>query len=309
MKGLELSRLFYEEYGAPMLQKEFPHLLPYLAVGLVGSGSECFGFDDALSQDHDFEAGFCLFLPDESVVDRRSAFLLERAYSRLPKEYLGFSRPALSPVGGDRHGVKRIADFLEEKTGTRDGVLTVRDWLTLPEHSLAEIVNGEIFFDPYSELSAVRERLAYLPEAIRRKKLAGNLLMMGQTGQYNYPRCLARGDTAGAGLCAARFLEYALHTVFLLNRRYLPYYKWQFRALRESAKLSELASPLASLVSSPHGNKTAERIEAITRCILKAASAELSLPEAGESAEAFAYRVNDSISDGEIRNLNVLIAV
>ena len=36
MKGLELSEAFYNEYGKPMLEKEFPTLLPRVAVGLVG---------------------------------------------------------------------------------------------------------------------------------------------------------------------------------------------------------------------------------------------------------------------------------
>ena len=75
MKGLELSKAFYEEYGKEMLE-EFPELLPYLAAGLAGSGSECFGYDDEISADHDLEPGFCIFLPGEEIVDRKSAFLL-----------------------------------------------------------------------------------------------------------------------------------------------------------------------------------------------------------------------------------------
>ena len=65
MNGLELSRGFFEEYGLPMLKAQFPALMPYLAAGLCGSGSECFGFDDDVSRDHDFEPGFCLFLPGQ----------------------------------------------------------------------------------------------------------------------------------------------------------------------------------------------------------------------------------------------------
>ena len=76
MKGLDLARAFYEEYGIPLL-KEFPDLAENIAIGLCGSGSECFGFDDDFSKDHDFEPGFCIFLPSEELVDRRQAFLLE----------------------------------------------------------------------------------------------------------------------------------------------------------------------------------------------------------------------------------------
>ena len=68
MKGLELSHKFYLEYGAPMIHEQFPDLESVIAVGLVGSGSECMGFDDAISKDHDFEPGFCMFLPDEETV-------------------------------------------------------------------------------------------------------------------------------------------------------------------------------------------------------------------------------------------------
>ena len=73
MKGLELCEKFYEEHGEQML-RQFPDLLPYLAVGVIGSGSECLGYDDDISQDHDFEPGFCIFLPGEDLVSVQDAF-------------------------------------------------------------------------------------------------------------------------------------------------------------------------------------------------------------------------------------------
>lgn len=65
MKGLELSRAYYEEYGKPMIDTQLAQYKPYLAAGLVGEGSECLGFDDELSTDHDFGPAFCLWVPEE----------------------------------------------------------------------------------------------------------------------------------------------------------------------------------------------------------------------------------------------------
>ena len=37
MNGLELARGYYEEFGKPMLEADFANILPFLAVGFVGS--------------------------------------------------------------------------------------------------------------------------------------------------------------------------------------------------------------------------------------------------------------------------------
>ena len=64
MKGLELNRAFFEEIR-PALQRDFPELYAELAAGLVGNGSECFGYDDAISRDHDWGVALQLWLPEE----------------------------------------------------------------------------------------------------------------------------------------------------------------------------------------------------------------------------------------------------
>ena len=192
MNGLEISRAYFDEYGMPMLQEKFPELLPVMAAGLFGSGSECFGFDDEVSRDHDFEPGFMLLLPGEDIVDRKQEFALERAYAALPKEFAGLTRPPMAPVGGARRGVMRLSGFLMDKTGSTDGILTVGQWLSTPSHALAEVVNGAVFHDGSGELTRVRAGLAHYPAGIRRKKLAGHLLLAAQAGQYNYLRCIPR---------------------------------------------------------------------------------------------------------------------
>lgn len=313
MKGIELAERFFEEYGKPMLENEFPDVLPKLACGITGSGSECFGFDDEISTDHDFEAGFCIFLPDEDTVDRRTAFLLERAYAKLPGEFMGVKKGILSPVGGARRGVIRISEFFTEKTGSADGVLTLHEWLTLPEQSLAEATNGKIFFDNYGELTRIRENLSYFPGDIRLKKLAGNLLLMAQSGQYNYKRLIARGEFAGAQLAVFEFVKHAISAIFLLNRVYQPYYKWSFKALRALPKLSIEAEIMEYLITTDNSQELAEEkyyaIEGVAADIIdELVKQSLTKADCGD-LEKHAYSVNDGIDDPNIRNLHVLSAV
>ena len=313
MNGLELSRAYYEQYGEPMLRERFPQLMPLLAAGLAGSGSECWGYDDEISRDHDFEPGFILFLPGEDVVDRRTAFALERAYAALPKEFMGVKRAMLAPVGGARHGVLRTADFFREKTGSADGNLSLMEWLALPEYLLAEAVNGEIFADGLGEVTAIRDRLRHRPADVRLKKLAGQLLLMGQSGQYNYRRCLLHGETGAAQLAVAEFVKSAMAAVFLLNDIYQPYYKWSFRAMRALPRLSITAELLEYLLTTDNEEETASEKYAVMEGIAADIIGELQAQGLTQAVcgdlEKHAYSVNDRISDAQIRNLHILAAV
>ena len=313
MNGLELSKSYFDTYGLPLLREQFPEVKPYLAAGLAGSGSECFGYDDDISRDHDYEPGFCVFLPSEEIIDRRTDFLLERAYAKLPKEFGGISRSLMQPVGGARRGVLRTADFFMDKTGTPDGNLTAQQWLRLPEQSLAEAVNGVIFFDSYGEVTRIRERLSYFPEDVRKKKLAGNLLLMAQSGQYNYRRCLLHGETGAAQLAACEFVRAAMEVIFLLNRRYQPYYKWSFRAMRDLPLLSLNAVMLEYLLTTDNESENAEEKYSVIEGIASDVIDELQNQDLTKAIcgdlEKHAYSVNDGIDDPNLRNLSVLAAV
>jgi len=313
LKGLEISKAFYNEYGKPMLEERFPELIPYLAAGLIGSGSECYGYDDEVSRDHDFEPGFCIFLPGEEVVDRKAAFALERAYAGLPREFMGLRRALVSPVGGARLGVIRTADFLMDKTGTKDGVLSFYEWLSLPDYSLSEAVNGEIFEDRYGEITAVRDRLSHRPRDIRMKKLAGHLLLMAQSGQYNYQRCLRHGETGAAQLAVTEFVKSAMAAAFLLNDTYQPYYKWSFRAMRELDKLPFMAELLEYLLTTDNEQDTRDEkidvMEGIAVDVIGELQAQGLTQAVCGDLEKHAYSVNDRIADAQVRNMHILAAV
>ena len=313
MKGLELSRKFYEEYGKPMLSEQFPEIEHLIAVGLVGSGSDCYGYDDDISHDHDFEPGFCLFVPDESIIDEKTFFNLERAYSKLPKEFYGYKRSLVKPVGGSRNGVFRIKDFYTKKIGSPNGELTMEQWFSLPDYALAEAVNGEVFEDKLGEFTKIRSKLMNMPEDILLKKLAGNLLIMAQSGQYNYPRILNRGETAAAQLALFEFSNAAMKVCFLLNKKYMPYYKWQFRALRDLPDGEFIADSLEFLISTDNTTENAniknDIINSVAEKIIDALKEKEITKATCNDLEKHAYSVNDFIKDGALRNTNILIGI
>jgi hypothetical protein len=196
----------------------------------------------------------------------------------------------------------------------KNGELSLSDWFAVPEYSLAEAVNGAVFADNYGEITRIREKLRYFPEDVRLKKLAGNLLLMGQAGQYNFKRCLARGESAAAQLAVFEFAKSALNAAFLLNKTYMPYYKWSFRALRALPRLSELSAPLEYLISS--GNASADEvasklaaIERISLSVIAELRASNLTDFCQNELEGHAYSVNNKIPDPEIRNLHILYGV
>ena len=308
MKGIEGAKKYFELYGN-VIKEQFPDFMKYTAFGICGQGSECLGFDDEISRDHDFEPGFCLFLPDENKVDRRTAFLMERAYAKLPKEFDGAKRSLVSPVGGSRRGVMRTADFFEKTVGKGNGVLSKYEWLNIPESCLLEAVNGEIFEDNYGEITEIRRRLSFYPDDIARKKLASALIICGQAGQYNFLRCISHGERAAAQLAVFEFVNAALRVIFLLNKKYRPFYKWSFRALSGLPQLSELSDGLEFLITGENDDKTArlksEIIEDICRIFLRELMLWGFTEKEHKNAEDAAYDVNSQISDSDIRNMSI----
>ncbi len=309
MQGLEIAREYYLQYGAPMLDEQFADVRERIAVGLVGEGSECFGFDDVLSRDHDFEAGFCLWITAED--ERTFGFRLERAYAKLPKEFMGLTRGYLSPVGGNRHGVMTIDDFYTRHLGAPDAPDSTERWLYTPAYSLAASCNGEVFCDPLGHFSAVREKLlAGYPEDIRRKKLAAHIIMMAQAGQYNFSRCLARGETGAAQLAVFEYVKHAISAIFLLNNRYEPFYKWAYRALAALPLLGDMGDALEQLTIMDNTPENAaakvEIIEDIAAFLITELQAQHLTEATCGDLEKHAYSVADGIRDVNLRNAHIM---
>ena len=162
LKGMELCRQYFEVFGRPMLQRNFALYLDHIACGLAGEGSECLGFDDHISPDHDFGPSFCIWtdLPDDMCAK------LQKAYDLLPKEFMGMKR-IVTPNGTDRTGVIKVTDFLRKFTGFDHVPNSSEEWQYTVDENLACAVNGSIFMDNSGFFTDIRQRLQVQPEDIR----------------------------------------------------------------------------------------------------------------------------------------------
>ncbi len=310
MQGLDISREFYLQYGKPMLKEQFSDVIDRIAVGLAGEGSECLGFDDEHSRDHDFDAGFCLWITEED--ERDFGFRLERAYSKLPKEFMGLRRSAVSPVGGNRHGVITVENFYTKFLGAPTAPDTAERWLTIPSSSLAAAVSGEVFCDALGAFSEVRNTLKQgYPEDVRLKKLAAHTVLAAQAGQYNYMRCVNRGETAAAQLCAFEFVKHVISTIYLLGNRYEPFYKWAYRGMRELPVLNNLGDALEFLTETDNTAETATTKQAVIEDIAGMLIAEFKEQGITKATcgdlEKHAYSIQDSVKDATLRNTHIMI--
>lgn len=253
MKGMELSRGFYESYMEQIFSGEMKCLRDYAAAGLVGEGSECYGYDDDLSQDHDFGPDFCIWVPEE--IYRSHGKRMEEAYAALPDIYWGYPRDT-SKQTMQRRGIMTVEGFYRKYTGVRWAPKDVMEWFRIPQSFLSVATNGIVFEDQFGEFSRRRKHLlAYYPEDVIRKKLAAKAVVMGQAGQYNYVRCCRREEWESAYLAGSEFVKAALSVVFLLNKKYMPFYKWAFR---EAEALTELRNVIVDLKVFVHLDDTPE---------------------------------------------------
>ena len=229
----EKSRRFYENYVAPMIHEKFPKYESRIAIGLVGEGSDCFGYDDYMSRDHDFGTGVCLWITDEDFDE--IGCLLSIAYNELAMQHGGEN---LTERLQERRGVMTIRSFYSSilyiECNTKDCILEEDDWLNLEHSCLATATNGEVFRDDLGEFTRFRNLLlCYYPDSIWRRRIANELHQFSAALQVNYARCMTRNDIVAAELCRAKGLESAMELYFLLNKKYAPYYKWTYRALSE----------------------------------------------------------------------------
>ncbi len=242
MKGLDLCRRYFDELGLPALREHFPEYLPRVACGLFGAGSDVFGYDDEISRDHNWGPRFRIILSPAdyaAVGEQMQQVMLEE----IPPEFEGYTVHQYPPGRGERQ--VRV-DSLDQVTHWAVGCREVpRDdiaWLGISEQRLFELHAGEIWHDPQRLVLDLRERTAYFPEMVWRKRMA--FFWEGLFFADNFVRSAVRGERVAEQMYLGWALYCIMRLTFMLNRRYAPYRKWLHRAFRELPRLADQLDPL-----------------------------------------------------------------
>ena len=308
MKGMELARAYYGEY-AGQIKGKFPGYENRMAFGLVGEGSECYGYDDETSQDHDLGPGFCIWITRETA--KEAGAEIQKAYEALPGEFMGYRREE-TPEGAGRMGVHPIDRFYARYTNVESGEPQSNiEWLRIPERFLSIATNGEVFEDPEGVFTSARRKLQeFYPADVLRKKLAARAAVMSQSGQYNFPRCMNRGDEAAAWLALGEFVPAALSACYLLEKKYMPFYKWAFRGTEDFTICGNVVAELRALIAMGNDSSSAGRKQEMIESICIKVGGELNRQGYSNSTDPFLQThlpsIMSGISDPQIRGLHVM---
>ena len=213
MRGASLSRAFYEDAVAPLLDG-IPH-----AAGRLGSGSDVLGLDDDTSRDHDWGCRLTV-LVDEGVDELR-----ERLERELPEELEG--HPVRFPTSWKPDGHQVDVHTVDGFALSRLGVIPVDaiDWLLLTGQSVLEVVAGPVFHDDTGTLTALRARLTWYPEDVEQYVVRSQWQRIHEELPF-IGRTLDRGDELGSRVITHRLARDVMHLTLLLERQWSPYPKW-----------------------------------------------------------------------------------
>jgi hypothetical protein len=257
MKGLEIAKDFYTEWGKEHLEKSFPELAKRVAVGRV-SGSDVIGADDEISKDHNWGPQFTIFLSATDYAEHGEK-LADVMNAAAPNPWQGFR---LDGAGDKSVNIESIPDWIRTWSGFSEKPSRDEDWHIIVkeridggidegrESLLYFLRHGAIWYDGSGEMSSWREALHYYPEKIWRIRLAEELFRVWQHGEYNFVQRIAkRNEPLTKVICLGEFVNGVMRTFLLLNRDYTPYWKWlahEFRKLEEAQTVGPLLEELLS---------------------------------------------------------------
>lgn len=302
MKGIEIKEAFFNNH-LDLFEELFKEDIHKIAFGFIGEGSENYGFDDEVSKDHDFDEGFCIWIPD-NLYDEYG-FSASRLYHNIKKEY---SKNNSKSTYYNKHkdGVFSFSEFFTFILGSKmDSDFA---YLYTPEYLLSILSHGKIFKDDNKLFTNERQRIiSGMKTDVWKQKICASLGMMAQYGQYNFTRMINHGEEEGASMVFNDFLKETIHFVFLINRVYTPFYKWQCRMLKNLDNYKELGKYILNtyLENLSLSNKQ-DRIDKIISMIIDCLKISGLSSLDSEFLEEHAFNIKSSMENQQIKKLHIM---
>lgn len=217
IKGLELSESFFNENKALLFKKIPSNAIEYITIGLFGFGSECYGVDDEISEDHDFDQGFIILVEDS--VPLTDFLKIKQAYDCLPKLYKRFCL-----LNQTKHGVHYMKEYLN--------YLGVNDIKNISDESKALLLNGKLFYQGFAST------FANLRYDIRKNSnydflidLSLKALEINKYIPYNLKRSLDRGDLYTFKSLKNNLVNHLIEFYYIYHKMYLTHDKLRLKLM------------------------------------------------------------------------------
>lgn len=223
MSGLCLAQSYFNDNKDIIFLNVSEDAKNKITIGLFGLGSECYGMDDYISEDHDFNPGFVVLCENDIDVDDYNQLI--QNYENLPKEYNRFYIRNILP----KHGVHMVKDYLYEYIG-------IEDESRLTEQNKSLLTNGKIFYSGYLS-SFVKRRKEIIKEAKHEylRNIALKTLEISQYIPYNLKRALDRNENDTYLLLKNHLIDKLIEYYYLYHHEFLPHDKLQLKMMNKES--------------------------------------------------------------------------
>jgi hypothetical protein len=226
MNGIERTERFFSMHLKTVLRNTLLQEFDNVSVAYLGEGSEILGYDDHISEDHNFWPRVNIFyINDDFDAETLSKLVL----SKLPQSFEGYPLQNGGPyVTVSFH---RLHRFLKNYLSVLKFPLCQNDWITVDEQRLVEISAATTLHDPTGQLAYALSQIAEFPNEIRLFLIYRALDRISEVGGIE--RSILRNDWFTTKFYFMNYSYFAIRIMHLLERVYCPYRKWMMRSLRE----------------------------------------------------------------------------
>ena len=240
---IDVSRDFFNQIVKPILEAHFPEETAQTAFGVFGYGSEALGLDDNYSRDHHWGLRIDALMPERVFQDKRDS-IMHVLSENIPDSFRGHSLRE-GHVAGAGLAPDNLTAFLSRTIGIDHPPKTYQDWLNLPEEDVMHIINGEVWHDPSSKFTDVRNAFkAYYPEPVRLRRIAHWCRYFSGMGSYALKRAILRENDFYAATAFGKAIRWGVQLAFMLDKQYYPYDKWLMAFFKRLPRLYEPLGPI-----------------------------------------------------------------